>query len=138
VPDPWSCHIGNRNGRFGVHAETTVTQAELLGSSQSSTPVGQICAAGAVKVTDGPVGARGDGEIGAGTPALVLPCPTALAATWAPDLVAEAATDVSLRRTVARGGVTTLTTAFDPARVVGEILKDIEATMANPTSGVVA
>ena len=42
---------------------------------------------GAIKVTDGPVGARGEGEIGAGTPSLVLPCPTALAATWDPDLV---------------------------------------------------
>lgn len=45
---------------------------------------------GAIKVTDGPVGARGDGEIGTGTPALVLPCPTAMAATWDPGLVAEA------------------------------------------------
>jgi beta-glucosidase len=40
-----------------------------------------------VKVTDGPVGARGDGQIGSGTPALVLPCPTAMAATWDPELL---------------------------------------------------
>jgi beta-glucosidase len=45
----------------------------------------------AIKVTDGPVGARGAGEIGSGTPALVLPCPTAMAATWDPDLVGSAA-----------------------------------------------
>lgn len=41
----------------------------------------------AIKVTDGPVGARGDGEIGSGVPALVLPCPTSMAATWDPELV---------------------------------------------------
>ena len=44
----------------------------------------------AIKVTDGPVGARGDGEIGSGVPALVLPCPTSMAATWDPELVRAA------------------------------------------------
>lgn len=45
---------------------------------------------GAIKVTDGPVGARGAGEIGSGTPSLVLPCPTSMAATWDPDLLQRA------------------------------------------------
>lgn len=45
---------------------------------------------GAIKVTDGPVGARGAGEIGSGTPSLVLPCPTSMAATWDPQLLHRA------------------------------------------------
>ena len=32
----------------------------------------------AMKVTDGPVGARGDGLTGSGTPTLLLPCGTAM------------------------------------------------------------
>ena len=41
----------------------------------------------ALKVTDGPVGARGDGLTGSGTPTLLLPCETAMAATFDPDLI---------------------------------------------------
>ena len=41
----------------------------------------------AIKVSDGPVGVRGDGPIGSGTPSVVLPCPTAMGATWDPALV---------------------------------------------------
>ncbi|MFA9564123.1 MAG: glycoside hydrolase family 3 protein, partial [Acidimicrobiales bacterium] len=41
----------------------------------------------ALKVTDGPVGARGDGLTGSGTPTLLLPCGTAMAATFDPDLI---------------------------------------------------
>ena len=45
---------------------------------------------GAIKVSDGPVGVRGDGPIGSGTPSVVLPCPTAMGATWDPALVRSA------------------------------------------------
>jgi beta-glucosidase len=41
----------------------------------------------ALKVTDGPVGARGARFVG--TSSACAPCPTALGATWNPDLVAE-------------------------------------------------
>ncbi len=41
----------------------------------------------ALKVTDGPVGARGDGLTGSGTPTLLLPCGTAMAATFDPELI---------------------------------------------------
>ncbi len=41
----------------------------------------------ALKVTDGPVGARGDGLTGSGTPTLLLPCETAMAATFDPALI---------------------------------------------------
>ena len=43
----------------------------------------------ALKVCDGPAGARGTGLLGTGTPALCIPCGTALGATWNPDLVEE-------------------------------------------------
>ncbi|MDG2427288.1 MAG: glycoside hydrolase family 3 protein [Acidimicrobiales bacterium] len=43
----------------------------------------------ALKVTDGPAGARGTGLLGTGIPALCIPCGTALGATWNPDLVEE-------------------------------------------------
>ncbi len=43
----------------------------------------------ALKVTDGPNGARGAGLLGTGTPALCLPCGSALGATWNPELVEE-------------------------------------------------
>ncbi|HJM26548.1 MAG TPA: glycoside hydrolase family 3 N-terminal domain-containing protein, partial [Acidimicrobiales bacterium] len=41
----------------------------------------------ALKVTDGPNGARGTGLLGTGTPALCIPCGSALGATWNPVLV---------------------------------------------------
>lgn len=40
-----------------------------------------------VKCTDGPNGARGDGLLGSGLPALCVPCGSALGATWNVDLV---------------------------------------------------
>ena len=43
----------------------------------------------ALKLTDGPNGARGTGLLGTGTPALCLPCGSALGATWNPSLVEE-------------------------------------------------
>ncbi|MBC8365245.1 MAG: glycoside hydrolase family 3 C-terminal domain-containing protein [Actinobacteria bacterium] len=43
----------------------------------------------ALKVTDGPNGARGAGLLGTGTPALCIPCGSALGATWDPELVGE-------------------------------------------------
>ena len=43
----------------------------------------------ALKVCDGPAGARGTGLLGTGIPALCIPCGTALGATWNPDLVEE-------------------------------------------------
>lgn len=43
----------------------------------------------AVKVTDGPAGARGAGLLGTGIPALCIPCGTALGASWNPALVEE-------------------------------------------------
>jgi len=42
-----------------------------------------------LKVTDGPNGARGDGLIGTGLPALCIPCGSALGATWNPELIEE-------------------------------------------------
>ncbi len=41
----------------------------------------------AMKVTDGPNGARGDGLMGTGTRTACIPCGSALGATWDPDLV---------------------------------------------------
>ena len=41
----------------------------------------------AIKVTDGPNGARGDGVFGTGTKTLCIPCGSALGATFDPDLV---------------------------------------------------
>ena len=43
----------------------------------------------ALKVTDGPNGARGAGLLGTGTPALCIPCGSALGATWDRELVEE-------------------------------------------------
>ncbi|HST04822.1 MAG TPA: glycoside hydrolase family 3 C-terminal domain-containing protein [Chloroflexia bacterium] len=43
----------------------------------------------AIKVTDGPNGARGDSLFGSGKGAACLPCGIALASTWNPDLVKE-------------------------------------------------
>ena len=43
----------------------------------------------ALKVTDGPNGARGAGILGTGTPVLCIPCGSALGATWDQDLVEE-------------------------------------------------
>jgi len=43
----------------------------------------------AVKVTDGPNGARGDGLFASGKPAACFPVGIALAATWNPDLLRE-------------------------------------------------
>ena len=37
---------------------------------------------GEVRMTDGPVGARGDSLLVEGTPALCIPCGAALGATW--------------------------------------------------------
>ena len=41
----------------------------------------------ALKVTDGPNGARGAGLLGTGIPALCIPCGSALGATWNPSLI---------------------------------------------------
>ncbi|HJO20436.1 MAG TPA: glycoside hydrolase family 3 N-terminal domain-containing protein, partial [Acidimicrobiales bacterium] len=43
----------------------------------------------ALRVTDGPNGARGAGLVGTGTPALCIPCGSALGATWDRNLVEE-------------------------------------------------
>ena len=43
----------------------------------------------ALKVTDGPNGARGDGLLGTGTPTACIPSGAALGATWDPGLVQE-------------------------------------------------
>ncbi len=43
----------------------------------------------AMKVTDGPNGARGDGLMGTGTPTACIPSGAALGATWDPDLAEE-------------------------------------------------
>ena len=43
----------------------------------------------AMKVTDGPNGARGDGLLGTGTPTACIPSGAALGATWDPELVEE-------------------------------------------------
>ena len=43
----------------------------------------------ALKVTDGPNGARGAGILGTGAPVLCIPCGSALGATWDQDLVEE-------------------------------------------------
>lgn len=56
----------------------------------------------ALKVTDGPNGARGAGLLGTGTPALCLPCGSALGATWDPALVEELG-GVLAAETAARG-----------------------------------
>lgn len=54
------------------------------------------------------------------------------------DLVVEAAADRALRRKMGAGGVAALTTAFDPKRVVGAMIDDIETTLSQPTPGVAA
>ena len=47
---------------------------------------------GALKLSDGPAGARGSGLLGAGTPTACLPCGASLGATWDPDLLEELGT----------------------------------------------
>ncbi len=44
---------------------------------------------GAMKLTDGPAGARGDGLLGTGTPTACVPSGSCLGATWDPELVGE-------------------------------------------------
>ena len=44
---------------------------------------------GALKLSDGPAGVRGDGLLGASTPTACLPCSASLGATWDPDLLEE-------------------------------------------------
>ena len=44
---------------------------------------------GALKLSDGPAGVRGDGLLGASTPTACLPCSASLGATWDPDLLQE-------------------------------------------------
>ncbi|MBJ29977.1 MAG: glycosyl hydrolase [Acidimicrobiaceae bacterium] len=56
----------------------------------------------ALKVTDGPAGARGTGLLGTGIPALCIPCGTALGASWNPALVEELGTALAAE-TRARG-----------------------------------
>ena len=55
-----------------------------------------------LKVTDGPAGARGAGLLGSGTPALCIPCGSALGATWNPDLINQLGKALALE-TRARG-----------------------------------
>tara|TARA_B100000029_G_scaffold16661_1_gene17057 strand:- start:352 stop:2901 length:2550 start_codon:yes stop_codon:yes gene_type:complete len=55
-----------------------------------------------LKVTDGPAGARGAGLLGSGTPALCIPCGSALGATWNPKLITELGKSLA-RETRARG-----------------------------------
>ena len=43
----------------------------------------------ALKVTDGPNGARGDGLLGTGTPTACIPSGAALGATWDPELIEQ-------------------------------------------------
>lgn len=44
---------------------------------------------GALKLSDGPAGVRGDGLLGAGTPTACLPCGASLGATWDAELLEE-------------------------------------------------
>ena len=55
-----------------------------------------------LKVTDGPAGARGAGLLGSGTPALCIPCGSALGATWNPELINQLGKALA-RETRARG-----------------------------------
>ncbi|MCH2416564.1 MAG: hypothetical protein MK195_07360, partial [Acidimicrobiales bacterium] len=55
-----------------------------------------------LKVTDGPAGARGAGLLGSGTPALCIPCGSALGATWNPELINKLGKALA-RETRARG-----------------------------------
>ena len=55
-----------------------------------------------LKVTDGPAGARGAGLLGSGTPALCIPCGSALGATWNPELINKLGKALA-RETHARG-----------------------------------
>ncbi|EKV26052.1 hypothetical protein C882_3339 [Caenispirillum salinarum AK4] len=54
------------------------------------------------------------------------------------DLVVEAGRDKALRRAVAAGGIEMLTTAFNPARVVGELIRDLDARLTSRKTGVAA
>ena len=55
-----------------------------------------------LKVTDGPAGARGAGLLGSGTPALCIPCGSALGATWNPEIINKLGKALA-RETRARG-----------------------------------
>ena len=55
-----------------------------------------------LKVTDGPAGARGAGLLGSGTPALCIPCGSALGATWNPQIINKLGKSLA-RETRARG-----------------------------------
>lgn len=58
-----------------------------VGSGPWHTAAVERCAIPAVKMSDGPIGARGDGR--SGESALCLPCGSTLGATWDPDLLEE-------------------------------------------------
>jgi len=55
-----------------------------------------------LKVTDGPAGARGAGLLGSGTPALCIPCGSALGATWNKQIINDLGKALA-RETRARG-----------------------------------
>ena len=75
----------------GVLADLTLDEKVDLMSGRDLWSVRPVERLGlpALKVCDGPAGARGTGLLGTGIPALCIPCGTALGATWNPDLVEE-------------------------------------------------
>lgn len=73
----------------GLLAELTLDEkiALLAGADMWHTRPVERLGLPAMKVTDGPNGARGDGLLGTGTPTACVPSGSALGATWDPDLV---------------------------------------------------
>ncbi len=63
--------------------------ALVAGASNWRTPSVDRLGIPALKMTDGPNGARGEGNIGQSTPGVVIPTGIAQGATWDPDLIAE-------------------------------------------------
>jgi len=71
----------------GLLAELTLEEkcAMVAGADLWSVPGCERLGIPAWRVSDGPVGVRGRGTV----PGVVLPCPTAMGATWDPELVEE-------------------------------------------------
>ena len=85
-------------------AELTLEEKASLMSGKGAWDVLPVERLGipSLKVTDGPAGARGAGLLGSGTPALCIPCGSALGATWNPQLITELGKSLA-RETHARG-----------------------------------